>query len=66
MTGIDSKPEVPIIVLNYRNVLKVAVPGLGSGRRHSTLNGHSRISEKTELEFINCYFDPIENYISGL
>ena len=31
-----------------------------------THNGHSGISEKTELEVINCYFDPIENYISGL
>jgi len=32
----------------------------------ATLNGHSGVSEKTELEDINCYFDPIENYISGL
>ena len=61
-----SIPEVQNFSLKGRKVLEAVVPGLGSVRSFSTHNGYSGISEKTELEVINCYFDPIENYISGL
>jgi hypothetical protein len=36
MTGNGTNSEVQKIFFNFRDVLKVAVPGLGSGREFST------------------------------
>jgi hypothetical protein len=36
MTGVAHIPDIQKISLNFRNVLKVAVPGLDSGRGFST------------------------------